>query len=133
MGIPQWQRAEFIVKQFIAADSAGRSMEECRGEIKEATEKKFNWCHDCLLLAVYGFYKNGIIENTPRSTVSDIDFTGFNGKDSEDIRHAFDALSLLEKDDSLRASHLKKRLGGEQSIYSFVVHYFNRGLLRQPT
>jgi hypothetical protein len=58
------------------------------------------------------------------------DLTGFNGYESEDIRHAFDALALLQADPSLTATKLKRKLGGEQSIYSFVTHYFNNNLIR---
>jgi len=40
--------------------------------------------------------------------------------------------TMLQIDDSLKPSQLKKSLGGEQSIYSFVVHYFSNSLLNQP-
>jgi hypothetical protein len=97
----------------------------------DAVEKKYHSCHGCLLLAVYGLYKNGIIKNTPRPIVTRVDFTGFNGQESLDIHHAFDAIDMLKNDFSLKPSHLKEHLGGEMSIYSFVVHYFHQELLNQ--
>jgi hypothetical protein len=129
MGIPQWRRADFIVEQFKGADEADKDIAECRQEIKAATEREFTYCHDCLLLAVYGFYKNGYIKNTPRQKTGKIDMNGFNNRESEDIKHAFDALSRLRSDPTCSATTLKHELGGEQSIYSFVVHYFNNNRL----
>ena len=130
MAIPQWQRAQFIVEQMKAADRAGTDIETSRSEIKRITELNFGWCHDCLLLAVYGLYKNGFIEDTSVPKTKQIDLAGFNGHESADIRHAFDGLELLMKDVNLTATALKRQLGGEQSIYSFIVHYFHNGLLR---
>jgi hypothetical protein len=130
MTIPQWKRAQFIVEQMKAADRTGTDIVASRSEIKRMTELNFEWCHDCLLLAVYGLYKNGFIEGTSRVKSKQIDLMGFNGHESADIRHAFDGLELLMKDVKLTATDLKRQLGGEQSIYSFVAHYFHNGLLR---
>lgn len=113
-----------------AADRAATDIETSRSEIKRMTELNFGWCHDCLLLAVYGLYKNGFIEDTSVPKAQQIDLAGFNGRESADIRHAFDGLELLMKDVNLTATALKRQLGGEQSIYSFIVHYFRNGLLR---
>ena len=130
MAIPQWKRAQFIVEQMKAADRAGTDIPNARSEIKRMTESSFGWCHDCLLLAVYGLYKNGFIKDTSRAKSTQIDLAGFNGHDSADIRHAFDGLALLMKDTNLTAADLKRQLGGERSVYSFVVHYFHNDLLR---
>ena len=130
MGIPQWQRAAFLIDKFEEAFQAGRDIAALSGEIRKATEAKYKWCHDCLLLAVYGMYKNGFIENTSPRKSAIIDYVGFSGRESKDIAHAFDALKVLESDRRVSATDLKHRLGGEQSIYSFVVHYFNNGLFR---
>jgi hypothetical protein len=130
MAILQWQRAKFMVEQMKEADRSGTDIAAFRSELKRMTELKFGWCHDCLLLAVYDLYKNGFIEGTIRAKAKEIDLAGFNGHESADICHAFDSLELLRKDNKLTASDLKRILGGEQSIYSFVVHYFRNGLLR---
>ena len=130
MAIDQWLRAKFIIEQMKEADLAGTDIAASRSEIKRTTELKYGWCHDCLLLAVYGFYKNGFIKDTTRVKIKQIDLTGFNGHESADIRHAFDSLELLNKNANLTATDLKRQLGGEQSIYSFVVHYFHNALLR---
>jgi hypothetical protein len=130
MSIPQWQRAQFIVEQMKVADRIGTDIAASRSEIKRMTELNFRWCHDCLLLAVYGLYKNGFIKDTSRAKAKQIDFVRFNGHESVDIHHAFDVLALLMKDATLTATDLKRQLGGEQSIYSFVVHYFHNDLLK---
>jgi hypothetical protein len=130
MAFPQWQRAQFIIEQMKEADRTGTDIVACRSEIKRETELKFGWCHDCLLLAVYGLYKNGFIEDTCRAKAKQIDLVGFNGHESTNIRHAFADLELLVKKDDLTAADLKRQLGGEQSIYSFVSYYFHSGLLR---
>ena len=130
MAIPQWKRAQFIIDKMKAADRTGTDIAASRSELKRMTESDFGWCHDCLLLAVYGLYKNGFIEHTTRAKAKQIDLAGFNGHESADIRHAFDGLELLMKDVNLTATALKRQLGGEQSIYSFIVHYFHNGLLR---
>ena len=130
MSIPQWQRAHFIIEQMQKADRDGSDIIASRSEIKQKTESKFGWCHDCLLLAVYGLYKNGFINGTSRTRAKQIDFIGFNGHKSVDIQHAFDAIELLMRDVNLTATDLKRKLGGEQSIYSFIAYYFHNGLLR---
>lgn len=126
----QWQRARFIIEQMKAADQSGIDIAVSRSEIKRKTEDKFGWCHDCLLLAVYGLYKNGFIEDTSRVRVAQVDLTGFSGRESVDIRHAFDGLELLQKNADLTPADLKRQLGGEHSIYSFIAHYFRNSLLR---
>jgi hypothetical protein len=130
MAIPQWQRAEFIVEQMKVADRIGADIAASRSKIMQMTEAKYGWCHGCLLLAVYGFYKNGLIRNTGRAKPKQIDFAGFDGHESADIHHAFDALTMLMKDADETATDLKEQLGGEQSIYSFVIHYYRNSLLR---
>jgi len=130
MKIFQWQRAQFIIEQMKAADQANIDIVTSRSKIKRKTELKYKQCHDCLLLAVYGLYKNGFIKDTNRAKASEIDLVGFNGQESLDIRHAFDSLDLLRKDADLTAAELKRQLGGEQSIYSFVGYYFREGFLR---
>ena len=130
MAIDQWQRAKFIIEQMKEADLTGTDIAASRSEIKRATELKFGWCHDCLLLAVYGMYKNGFIKDTTRIKAKQINLAGFNGHESADIRHAFDGIELLNKNANLTATDLKRQLGGEQSIYTFIVHYFHYGLLR---
>jgi|WetSurMetagenome_2_1015567.scaffolds.fasta_scaffold391471_2 hypothetical protein len=130
MAFPQWQRAQFIIEQMKEADRTGTDIAAYRSEIKRETELKFRWCHDCLLLAVYGLYKNGFIEDTCRAKAQQIDFAGFDGHESADIHHAFDGLALLVEKNDLTATDLKRQLGGEKSIYSFVAHYFCNGLLR---
>lgn len=130
MAILQWKRADFIVGKLRLADDVGKDIIACRADIKQATESEFGWCHDCLLLAVFGLYKNGFIENTNRVKARRFDFNGFNGHESVSIRLAFGAVELLMNDRNLTATALKRRLGGEQSIYSFIVHYFNNGLIR---
>jgi hypothetical protein len=129
--VSQWQRAEFIIDQLKAADQASRDLRTRRSAIKKATQAKFGSCHDCLLLAVYGLYKNGYISDTTRERAVRIDLTGFNGRHSLDIEHAFDALERLKENDELSASALRESLGGDQSIYSFVVHYHANGLIRK--
>lgn len=130
MGFPQWQRARFLIDELKRMDREGRDVADARSELRTRTIAEFVHCHDCLLLAVYGFYKNGLIKDLGRQRGANTDFSGFNGHKSLDIQHAFDALELLKQDASLSATDLKKRLGGEQSIYAFVVHYFSNGLLR---
>jgi hypothetical protein len=130
MAFPQWQRAQFIIEQMKEADRTGTDIVACRSEIKRETELEFEWCHDCLLLAVYGLYKNGFIEDTCRAKAKQIDFAGFDGHESADIHHAFDGLALLVEKNDLTAIGLKRQLSGEHSIYSFVAHYFRNGLLR---
>jgi hypothetical protein len=129
MAIDQWKRAKFIVEQMKEADRTGADIVVSRSEIKRMAEVKFKWCHDCLLLAVYGMYKNGFIKDTTRAKAKQIDFVGFDGRDSANIHHAFDALELLKKNINLNGIELKRQLGGEQSIYSFVVYYFKNDLL----
>ncbi|MEA1957542.1 MAG: hypothetical protein U9N01_04215 [Euryarchaeota archaeon] len=80
-------------------------------------------------MTVYGFYKNGLIKNTPRRKADNIDYTGFDGNYSLDFEHAFDALGLLKEDLNLSASALKEKSGGELSIYSFVSDFYRRDLL----
>jgi len=130
MGIPQWKRAGLIVEELKRLDEDGKPIEDYRSEIQNTVIGQYQWCHSCLLLAVYGLYKNGYIGNTPRTKSPSIDFAGFSGRDSLDIHHAFDALNLLKEDPDLSGRKLKQRLGGEQSIYSFVLYYFHEGLLR---
>jgi hypothetical protein len=130
MTIPQWKRAQLIVELMNASDQTGTDIAAARSEIKRKIELVFTYCHDCLLLAVYGLYKNGFIEDTNRAKSTQIDLAGFNGHESADIRHAFDGLELLMEDVNLTATDLKRQLGGEQSIYSFVAYYFHNGLLR---
>lgn len=131
MRTKQRVRADFIISEFKSADRSGRAIEECCGEIKKATVKKYGNCHGCLLLAVYGLYKNGLIVGTQRKLSMKLDTIGLNGKKSTCICHALDAVALLGKDESHTASQLKGRLGGEGSIYSFVVAYYSRGLIKR--
>ncbi len=126
---PQWKRAELIVDIMKELDRDGISIKSKREYIESKVVEKYTHCHGCLLLAVYGFYKNGLIKNTPRRKVDTIDYAGFNGKYSFDIEHAFDALELLKEDPNLSASALKGKLGGEASIYSFVSDFYRRDLL----
>lgn len=130
MVIPQWKRAELIVAQFKKIEGEGNLIKDNRAEVENAVLQRYEYCHVCLLLAVYGLYKNGYIVNTPNHKTTSIDYTGFNGKDSLNIHHTFDALALLKTDSSLSAKGIKQRLGGELSIYSFVSHFFEAGLLR---
>ena len=130
MAIDQWRRAKFIIKQMKEADRTGTYIKALRSEIKRITELKFNWCHDCLLLAVYGLYNNGFIENTARTKAKQINFAGFDGNESVDIHHAFDGFELLKQNSNWKATDLKRQLGGEQSIYSFVDYYFHHNLFR---
>lgn len=130
MAIPQWKRAEYIIEKLDAADGAGVDIHSCRSEIVRSTESRFKSVHNCLLLAVFGFYKNGLIQNTVRPKATDIDFTGFNGDESDNIHHAFDAIKILAENPSISANQLKTTLGGDNSIYSFVVSYFRMGMLR---
>ncbi len=125
MGTPQWKRVELIVEELKRFEGEGKHIEDYRADVENAVVKCYQWCHSCLLLAVYGLYKNGYIENTPHAKAPSIDFTGFNGRDSLDIHHAFDALSLLKKNPGLTGTELKRRLGEEQSIYSFVANFFS--------
>lgn len=129
MSYPQWKRAKKIVQIMKKIEKEDKEIRKHRNFIKKKIENEYDYCHGCLLLAVYGFYKNGYISRTPRQKNQNIDYTGFNGKKSLDIVHAFDALELLKKDSSLTATDLKRELGGEQSIYSFVRYYFNKDLL----
>ena len=129
MATPQWKRAELIVDIMKGLDSDGASIKSKREYIESKVVEKYTWCHSCLLLAVYGFYKNGLIKNTPRRKADNSDYTGFDGKYSLDIEHAFDALELLKEDPNLSASALKGKIGGELSIYSFVSDFYRRDLL----
>jgi len=128
----QWKKALLIQKQLEELDNNGQNIEKSRDLINKIVEDKYGWCHGCLLLAVYGFYKNGMIASTSRVKAVNpkIDFNGFNGHYSKDIKHAFDALELLKRNPNLTANQIKTELGGEASIYSFVIHYFKNGLLR---
>ena len=130
MGYPQWQRALKMVEMMKKIDNEGKSIEEYKDRIQSEIEKDFDWCHGCLLLAVYGFYKNGYINDTPRQKRANIDFSGFDGNYSLNIQHAFDALELLEKGPCLTASDIKRKLGGEASIYTFVTYFYRHNLLR---
>lgn len=132
MSVFQWQRAEYIINLMNAMQSEGRDVLFGRAEIERKVNAKFTQCHSCLLLAVYGLYKNGIIENTIplQRSDKDIDFFGFDGAESVNIRHAFDALDLLKRNPQMTANKLKEQLGGDLSIYSFVVHYFKNNLIR---
>ncbi len=129
MSIAQWKRAELIISHLIRLDEEGKDITKCRQELSDEVVRKYNWCHGCQLLAVYGLYKNGYIKDTRRKKQERIDLTGFNGRDSLDIKHAFDAIDILKKDPSMKASALKTKLGGEQSIYSFVKYYFDNDLI----
>ena len=108
----------------------GERIEDHRQEIEALVVHEYGSCHGCLLLAVLGLYKNGYIRNTSRPKAARIDCTGFNDHCSVDIQHAFDALKLLEVEPELSATALKRRLGGDSSIYSFVTHFSRNGLLR---
>jgi len=130
MGFPQWQRARFLIDEMKRMDLEGQDIADARSTLKLKVEAEFVHCHDCLLLAVYGFYKNGLIKDSDRPRAATPDFAGFSGRKSQDIQHAFDALEHLRQDASLSATDLKKLLGGEQSIYAFVVYYFSNGLLQ---
>ena len=129
MRYPQWIRAKGIVELMREIEENGHSIRQNRNAIQLKIAKKYNWCHDCLLLAVYGFYKNGYITSTGHQREDEIDYTGFDGNFSIDIRHAFNALGLLEDNEELKASDIKKELGGEASIYSFVKYYHQNNLL----
>jgi len=129
MATPQWKRAELIVDIMKELDREGIDIKSKRRHIESKVVEKYTHCHGCLLLAVYGFYKNGLIKNTPRRKADNIDYTGFDGNYSLDIEHAFDALELLKEDPNLSASALKGKIGGELSIYSFVSDFYRRDLL----
>ena len=60
--IPQWQRANLIVDLMVELDRRGEQIEDHRYEITKTVEEQYEYCHGCLLLAVYGFYKNGLID-----------------------------------------------------------------------
>ena len=130
MSVPQWKRAQLMIKKFKRLDEQGERIEDHRQDIVALVEEKYKWCHGCLLLAVYGLYKNGYIRNTSRPKAEQVDYAGFNGRYSLDIQHAFDALGLLERSPGLSATALKRKLDGEQSIYSFVTYFFQNGLLK---
>lgn len=130
MRIPQWQRSRFLIDEMKRLDREGQDIADARSTLKLKVEAEFGSCHDCMLLAIYGFYRNGLIKDAGRPRAATIDFSGFSGRESLDIHHAFDALDLLRQDASMSATDLKKRLGGEQTIYTFVVHYFRNGLLQ---
>ena len=129
MATPQWKRAELIVDIMKELDREGIDIKSKRGHIESKVVEKYTHCHGCLLLAVYGFYKNGLIKNTPRRKADNIDYTGFDGNYSVDIEHAFDALELLREDPNISASALKGKIEGEASIYSFVSDFYRRDLL----
>ncbi len=125
-----FKREEFIVEKMREADRDGADIAASRPYLMRMAVEKFGSCHSCLLLAVYGLYKNGFIADSSRTKAKRIDLTGFDGRESACIRHAFDSLELLMKDATLSGSYLKQRLGGDGSIYSFVGRYFREGLLR---
>ena len=129
MSTPQWKRAELIVDIMKELDREEIDIKSNREYIESKVVEKYTWCHSCLLLAVYGFYKNGLIKNTPRRKADNIDYTGFDGNYSLDIEHAFDALELLREDPNISASALKEKIGGEASLYSFVSDFYRRDLL----
>lgn len=129
MRVPQWQRTRFLIDEMKRMDREGQDIAGARSTLKLKVEAEFGSCHDCLLLAIFGFYRNGLIKDSVRPRAASTDFSGFSGCESLDIHHAFDALELLRRDASLSATDLKMRLGGEQTIYTFVVHYFSNGLL----
>jgi hypothetical protein len=129
MATPQWKRAELIVDIMKELDRKEIDIKSNREYIESKVVEKYIWCHSCLLLAVYGFYKKGLIKNTPRRKADNIDYTGFDGNYSLDIEHAFDALELLREYPNISASALKGKIGGEASIYSFVSDFYRRDLL----
>ena len=129
MPVPQWKRALLIAEELKRLDELGARIEGHRQEIEALVKEKHTRCHGCLLLAVYGLYKNGYIRNTSHPKAVQVDYAGFNGHYSLDVQHAFDAIELLEREPELSATALKRRLGGELSIYSFVTHFFRNGLL----
>lgn len=79
MATPQWKRAELIVDIMKELDRERIDIKSKRGHIESKVVEKYTRCHGCLLLAVYGFYKNGLIKNTPRRKADNIDYTGFDG------------------------------------------------------
>lgn len=111
-------------------DEKGENIIDNRGYIKSEIEQEYDWCHDCLLLAVYGLYKNGYIKNTKIDKKENINYAGFNNKYSLDIQHAFDALDLLKNNPNLTTSDIKRNLGGEASIYTFVKYFYENSLLK---
>lgn len=129
MATPQWKRAELIVDIMKELDKDGASIKSKRKDIQSKIKERYRHCHDCLLVAVYGFYKNGLIKNTPKRKTDNIDYIGFDGKYSKNIEHAFVALELLKEDPDLSASALKGKIGGELSVYSFVSDFYRRDLL----
>ncbi|MGB7532680.1 MAG: hypothetical protein WA977_06855 [Halobacteriota archaeon] len=129
MATPQWKRVELIVDIMKELDRDGIDIKSKRRDIQSKIKERYRHCHDCLLVAVYGFYKNGLIKNTPRRKTDNIDYIGFDGKDSKNIEHAFEALESLKEDSTLSASALKEKIGGEHSIYSFVSNFYRRDLL----
>ena len=130
MSYKQWKRAIRMVELMKKIDDEGKSIIKSRSNIKSKIEKEFTHCHDCLLLAVFGLYKNGYIKDTKLTKSNNIDLNGFDGHYSLDIQHAFDALELLKKDSELSGAAIKRKLGGEASIYTFVRYFFNNGLLK---
>ncbi len=131
MSYYQWERAMAIIDLMEKIEKDGCYVSKSRKLIKNEIEKKFNNCHGCLLLAVYGFYKNGYIAGTDCPVAKEIDYDGFDGKFSENIRHAFNALDELNKNPDLSANKLKQKFGGDYSIYSFVQPYFTNGWLKK--
>jgi len=130
MAYPQWKRALKMVELMKQIEGEGKIIIENRNYIQLKIEREFDWCHGCLLLAVYGFYKNGYIKGTKPQKKANIDYTGFDGYSSLDIQHAFDALNLLKSNPNLTTSEIKRKLGGEASIYTFVRYFHNNGLLK---
>ena len=110
-------------------DEEGAPIDQNRSYVMSEIVREFERCHECLLLAVYGLYKNGYIKGTDRRQTDKTDFRGFNGAYSLDIQHAFDALKILQENPSLTGSAIKKELGGEASIYSFVRYFYVNDLL----
>lgn len=129
MSYPQWKRAIEIVKIMKKLDKKGKIIEKNRSSIKNRVKRKYNYCSNSLLLAVYGFYKNGCISNTPRTTGTKFDFKGFDENYSETINNAFNAFYELEDNPTLSALELKSKFGGDLAIYSFVKYFYKKQLL----
>lgn len=125
----QKERADEIIRLFRKFEQQGKSITVNRSDIHELIENKYNSCHSCLLLATYGLYKNGFISESDKLKPDTYDYKGFDGKFSNCIAHAIDACKELSKNPDISSTKLKKKFGGDGSIYSFVTAYFKNGLL----